>query len=70
MLYIGNDMQDRMNLLGLTADDVASRAFLEKDDVDAIIHNRIGFHMIELSNINIVHHVRQSATIFPIFIIS
>lgn len=26
--------------------------------------------MIELSNINIVHHVRQFVTIFPIFIIS
>lgn len=47
MLYIGNDMQDRMNLLGLTADDVASRAFLEKDDVDAIIQNRIGLSDID-----------------------
>ena len=46
MLYIGNDMQDRMNLLGLTVEDVASRTFLEKDDVDAIIHDRIGLPAI------------------------
>ncbi|MDE7324319.1 MAG: hypothetical protein K2N73_16725 [Lachnospiraceae bacterium] len=47
MLYIGNDMQDRMHLLGLTVDDVASRAFLDKDDVNAIIHNRIGLSDID-----------------------
>lgn len=47
MLYIGNDMQDRMNLLGLTVEDVASRTFLEKDDVDAIIHDRIGLPDID-----------------------
>lgn len=30
MLYIGKDMQNRMVLLGLSVDEVADKAFMEK----------------------------------------
>ena len=33
MLYIGKDMQTRMDLLGLTADEVADKAFMEKEKI-------------------------------------
>lgn len=47
MLYIGKDMQTRMDLLGLTADEVADKAFMEKEKVDAIIQNKIALEEID-----------------------
>ena len=41
MLYIGKEVQDRMDLLGLTVKEVADKTFLEEDVVAAIINNEI-----------------------------
>ena len=38
MLYIGKEVQDRMELLGLTIKEVADKTFLEEDVVAAIIN--------------------------------
>lgn len=47
MLYIGEELQKRMNLLGLTTDEVADKAFMEKEDVDAIVQNKIALEEID-----------------------
>lgn len=47
MLYIGKDMQDRMSLLGLTADEVADKTFMEKEDINAILENKVAFEEID-----------------------
>ena len=47
MLYIGKEVQDRMELLGLTVKEVADKTFLEEDVVAAIINNEISLENIE-----------------------
>ena len=47
MLYIGKEVQDRMELLGLTIKEVADKTFLEEDVVAAIINNEISLENIE-----------------------
>lgn len=47
MLYIGEELQKRMNLLRLTADEVADKAFMEREDVEAIIQNRIALEEMD-----------------------
>lgn len=54
MLYIGNDVQDRMVLLGLTADEVADKAFMEKDQIDAIIQNQIALEEIDEFDLSLI----------------
>jgi len=54
MLYIGKDMQDRMNLLGLTADEVADKAFMEKGEIDAIIQNKIALEEIDEFDLSLI----------------
>lgn len=47
MLYIGKEVQDRMDLLGLTVKEVADKTFLEEDAVIAIINNEIPLEGVE-----------------------
>lgn len=47
MLYIGKEVQDRMELLGLIVKEVADKTFLEEDVVAAIINNEISLENIE-----------------------
>lgn len=54
MLYIGKAMQDRMNILGLTADEVAERAFVGKETVDAIIENKIALEEIDEFDMSLI----------------
>lgn len=54
MLYIGKDMQDRMVLLGLSVDEVADKAFMEKDTVDAIIQNKIALEEIDEFDMSLI----------------
>lgn len=61
MLYIGKDVQDRMNLLGLTVDEVADKAFMEKQEVNAILQDEIALEDIDefdLALISSVLHCR------------
>lgn len=54
MLYIGKDVQDRMELLGLTAHEVADRAFMEKEEIDAIIQNKIALEEIDEFDLSLI----------------
>lgn len=54
MLYIGEDMQNRMNLLELTADEVADKAFMEKEEIDAIIQNRTALEEIDEFDMSLI----------------
>lgn len=47
MLYIGNDIQERMALLGLTADEVADKTFLDVEYVNEIINNQVSLEAID-----------------------
>ena len=47
MLYIGKDVQDRMDLLGLTVEEMADKTFLEKEMIIAIINDQIPLEEIE-----------------------
>lgn len=46
-MYIGEELQKRMDLLGLTTDEVANNAFMEKEDVDVIVQNKIALEDID-----------------------
>lgn len=54
MLYIGKDMQERMNLLGLTADEVADKAFMEKENIEAIIQNKTALEEIDEFDLSLI----------------
>ena len=47
MLYMGKDIQERMNLFGLTVKEVADKTFLDEDVLIAIINNEIPLENIE-----------------------
>lgn len=47
MLYIGKDIQDRMDLLGLTVEEVADKTFIEKNIINEIIQNEIPIEDID-----------------------
>lgn len=47
MLYIGKELQDRMDLLGLTVEEVADKTFLEEDVIMAIINNEMPLEDID-----------------------
>ena len=47
VLYIGKELQDRMDLLGLTTEEVADETFLEEDAIKAIINNEISLEDID-----------------------
>ena len=47
MLYIGKDVQDRMDILGLTVKEIADKTFLEEDVITAIINNQAPLEEIE-----------------------
>lgn len=57
MLYIGEDLKSRMNMLGLTADEVAEKAFMEKEDLDAIINNKIAFEQIDEFDMSLIARI-------------
>lgn len=54
MLYIGKEMQDRMELLGLTAAEVAEKAFMEKETIDTIIQNKIALEEIDEFDMSLI----------------
>ena len=47
MLYIGKDVQDRMDILGLTVKEIADKTFLEEDVITTIINNQTPLEEIE-----------------------
>lgn len=57
MLYIGRFVQDRMDLLGLTADSLAEEAFLEKLDVENIINDNVAFENIDEFDLSLISNV-------------
>ena len=57
MLYIGEDVKNRMNILGLTADEVAEKAFMEKEDIDAIINNKIALDQIDEFDMSLISSI-------------
>lgn len=64
MLYIGKDMQDRMNLLSLTVDEVADKVFMEKENIDAIIQNKIALEEIDEFDMSLICSVLHCSTEF------
>lgn len=54
MLYIGNDMQERMNLLGLTVEEVADKTFLEEEVIHAIISNEIALEEMDEFDLSLI----------------
>lgn len=64
MLYIGEDIQNRMNVLGLTADEVADRAFMEREDMNAIINNRVALEEIDEFDMSLICSVLHCKTDF------
>lgn len=62
MLYIGNDVQGRMNMLGLSAEELADKTFLEVETINGITDNEIALEEIDefdLSLICSVLHCRK-----------
>ena len=57
MLYIGEDVKNRMNILGLTADEVAEKAFMEKEDIDAIINNKTALEQIDEFDMSLISSI-------------
>lgn len=64
MLYIGKDMRDRMKLLGLTVDELASKAFMEKETIDALIQNKITLEDIDEFDLSLICAVLHCNTSF------
>ena len=54
MRYIGKDMRERMDLLGLTADEVANKAFMEEGAIEAILQNRTAFEEIDEFDMSLI----------------
>lgn len=54
MLYIGKDMQDRMTLLGLTANDVADKTFMNEDDILAILEDKVALEEIDDFDLSLI----------------
>ncbi|MCI8665215.1 MAG: hypothetical protein HFG82_00875 [Dorea sp.] len=54
MLYIGNDIQNRMNLLGLTIDEMADSTFMEKEIIDSIIQNKTPLEEIDEFDMSLI----------------
>ncbi len=57
MQYIGTDMQERMDLLGLTAKQVAERAFMEENDINLIINNKVALDDIDEFDISLICNI-------------
>lgn len=64
MLYIGEDVKNRMNLLDLTVDEVADKAFMEKGAVDAIIQNKVALEEIDEFDLSLLCGVLHCKTEF------
>jgi len=47
MLFIGKEVQERMNSLGLSAEELADKAFLELCNIQSIISNEVAFEDID-----------------------
>lgn len=54
MLYIGTDMQNRMDLLGLTVNEVAEKTFLEESFINAILCNEVAFEDVDEFDLNLI----------------
>ena len=47
MPYIGVDVQDRMDLLGLTVSELADKSFLDEEEISSILNNEIALEEID-----------------------
>lgn len=54
MFFVGLDMQIRMNLLGLSVKEVADKAFLEEEYIEAILHNKVALNNIDEFDLNLL----------------
>lgn len=54
MLYIGEDVQERMSLLGLTAKEMADKTFMEQEDIDAILNDNLALEEIDEFDISLI----------------
>ncbi len=54
MIYIGNDVRERMEMLGLSVADVADRTFLEEDAILAILNNETALEEMEEFDLSLI----------------
>lgn len=47
MLFIGKEVQERMNSLGLSAEELAEKTFMEYNDIQAIVDNEVALDNID-----------------------
>lgn len=47
MFYIGSEVKERMDSLSLTAETLASKSFLELEDIKSIVNNEIALEDID-----------------------
>lgn len=57
MLYIGKAVQDRMNLLGLTVEELADETFLEENVITEIINNKIALEETDEFDLSLICNV-------------
>lgn len=54
MCYIGGELQNRMNLLGIATEDLASKAFMDVDSINGIINNEVAFEEIDEFDLSLI----------------
>ena len=54
MLYIGKELKERMKSIGLTAEVLADKTFLELEDINRIIENQIAVEDLEAFDISMI----------------
>ena len=54
MQYIGSELQDRMNLLGIDASSLAEITFMDEEIINDIIENRIAYEEVDEFNMSLI----------------
>ncbi len=54
MLYIGNELQDRMNLLGMDISTLSDRIFMDEETISDIVENKIAFEDIDEFDMSLI----------------
>lgn len=54
MQYIGNEMQDRMNLLGIDVSTLSDMTFMDEDALNQILNNRLAYENVDEFDLSLI----------------
>lgn len=64
MQYIGSELQDRMDLLGVDVSTLSEMTFMDRDVIDNIIDNRLAYEEIDAFDLELICNALHCDTLY------